>query len=117
MIGDADGYDNVELHYTKEELEEELPLIVALNKLNNLKGYWNRIFSNYPEEYPGKYIGVSKKEYSLIIREINNPKTFIGNNLYSEREMYWVSFQGIDITYVDENNAEHNVKYDTNNSK
>ena len=37
MIGDADGDITEELEYSREELEEELPLILALRKLKPLK--------------------------------------------------------------------------------
>ena len=42
--------------------------------------------------------------------ELEKPKSDIGWYLYSERDIYWVSFTGIDITYIDENNAEHEVE-------
>ena len=110
MIGDGDGDIIEELWYTQGELESELPLILALRKLQPLKGHWGIVFGNYPSKYPGDYIGVSKEEYDLIMGELEEPKSGIGDYLYSERETYWVSFQGIDVTYIDENNAEHEVE-------
>lgn len=110
MIGDADGDITEELEYSREELEEELPLILALRKLKPLKRHWSVLFSNYPEDYPGEYIGVTEEEYALIMSELEKPKSYIGCYLYSERDIYWVSFTGIDITYIDENNAEHEVE-------
>lgn len=110
MIGDADGDITEELEYSREELENELPLILALRKLQPLKDHWGIIFSNYPNKYPGDYIGVSKEEYDLIMGELEESKSRIGNCLYSDREIYWVVFQGIVVTYIDENNAEHEVE-------
>lgn len=113
MIGDADGNTEEVLHYSRENLEEHLPLILALNKLKPLKGRWGICFDNLPEEYPGDYIGVSEEEYALIIRAIKDEEYSLGdwyNPLYSERGRYFVVFKGIIVTYIDENNAEHQVK-------
>lgn len=110
MIGDGDGDIKEELEYSREELEKELPLVLALRRLKPLKGRWAVVLDNYPEDYPGEYIGVTKEEYALIMSELEEPKSDIGNCLYSEREGYWVSLTGIDITYIDENNAEHEVE-------
>ena len=86
MIGDGDGDITEELEYSREELEKELPLILALRRLKPLKGHWSVLFSNYPEDYPGEYIGVTKEEYALIMSELEEPESNIGNCLYSERE-------------------------------
>lgn len=116
MIGDANGDIEEVLHYSRERLEETLPLLLALNKLKPLKGHWGICFDNYPEEYPGEYIGVSKEEYTLILKELNSREDSIlsedgwGTPLYTDREGYWVVFEGVQVTYIDENNAEHQVK-------
>lgn len=113
MIGDADGDTEEVLYYSREDLEEHLPLILALNKLQPIKGYYGICFDNLPEEYPGSYIGVSEEEYALIIRAIEDDEYSLDscrNPLYSERESYFVVFEGITVTYIDENNAEHQVK-------
>lgn len=112
MIGDANGNTEEVLHYSREDLEERIQLILALNKLQPMKGCWGICFDNLPEEYPGSYIGVSEEEYALIIRAIEDDEYSLDwrNPLYSEREGYFVVFEGITVTYIDENNAEHQVK-------
>lgn len=115
MIGDADGDTQEILTYDSEEdLEKDLPLILALNKLEPLKGHWGIVLDNYPEKYPGEYIGVSEEEYELIKRALRGEEDGLvadwGYVLYSERDMYFVCFEGINVTYIDENNAEHEVK-------
>lgn len=116
MIGDADGDTEETIIYeTKESLEEDVSYIKLLQKLKPLKGYWGIAFSDYPDVYPGKYIGLTKEEYSKFMNLLDyktTPSEAITSILYSEREGYWVVFQDIDVTYVDENGGIHEVIID-----
>lgn len=116
MIGDADGDTEETIMYeTEESLEEDIPYIKLLQKLNPLKGYCGICFSSYPNEYPGEYVGLTKEEYSKFINLLDyktTPSESITSTLYSERDSYWVVFQDIDVTYVDENGGIHEVIID-----
>lgn len=113
MIGDADGdTEETVIYKTEKDLEKDVPYIMLLQKIEPLKGHWGIVFSNYPSEYPGDYIGLTKEEYSKFIDLLNyetTPSNSLTRALYSERESYWVSFQDIDVAYVDENGGIHRV--------
>ena len=116
MIGDGDGDTEEVLSYeTEEELEEVIPYIKILRKLKPLKNHWGICFSNYPSEYPGEYIGLSEAEYAMFLQILSyndTPSKFFTDSLYSERETYFVVFQGIEVTYIDENSSKHEVLID-----
>lgn len=116
IIGDSDGDTTETLIYkTEKELEEDIPYIKLLQKIKPLEGHWGIVFSNYPNEYPGEYIGLTKEEYSKFMDLLDyetTPSVCISDSLYSEREHYWVSFEDIDVVYVDENRATHEVIID-----
>lgn len=116
MIGDADGDTEEAIMYeTEEALEQDIPYIKLLQKLNPLKGHWGILFSDYSKEYPGEYIGLTRDEYSKFIDLLdyeNTPSESISSALCSERDSYWVVFQDIDVTYVDESGRTHEVIID-----
>lgn len=116
MIGDADGDTEETIIYeTKESLEEDIPYIKLLQKLKPLKGHWGIVFSDYSDVYPGKYIGLTKEEYSKFMDLLDyktTPSEAITSILYSQRESYWVGFQDVGVTYVDENGGIHEVIID-----
>lgn len=116
LIGDADGNtEETILYETEEELEEDIPYIKLLQKLEPLRGHWGILFSDYSREYPGEYIGLTREEYSKfrdLLDYETTPSESISSALYSERDSYWVVFQDIDITYVDENGGTHEVIID-----
>lgn len=116
IIGDADGNTTETLIYkTEKELKKDIPYIKLLQKIKPLEGHWGIVFSNYPNEYPGEYIGLTKEEYSKFMDLLDyeaTPSVCISDSLYSEREHYWVSFQDIDVVYVDENGGIHEVIID-----
>lgn len=113
MIGDADGdTEETVIYKTEKDLEKDVPYIMLLQKIEPLKGHLGIVFSNYPSEYPGDYIGLTKEEYSKFIdllSEKSTPSPPLTEALYSETDLYWVSLQDIDISYVDENGGIHTV--------
>lgn len=80
-----------------------------------LKNHLGICFSNYPSEYPGEYIGLSEAEYAMFLQILSyndTPSEFFTDSLYSERETYFVVFQGIEVTYIDESSSKHEVLID-----
>lgn len=108
MIGDANGHTNEVFECSREELEEVSQYILILNKLERLKGHWGICFDNYPEEYPGEYIGLTEEEYDKFYEFINSEEGY-EFGIRSDAEYSFLVFEGIDVTYIDENNAVHDV--------
>ena len=116
MIGDADGDTEETITYeSEEELEKDIPYIKILQKIKPLEGHWGIVFSDYPTTYPGEYIGLTKEEYSKFMDLLtgeDTPSEALTSVLYLDVVGYWVSLQDVNVTYVDENNAIHEVIID-----
>lgn len=116
MIGDGNGHTEYDLTCVSSEIEEVVKYVSILNKLNPLEGYWGVCFNNYPEEYPGEYIGVSKDEYTIFI-DLLNPdnegiKGEISMCLKGEIEYALLIFEGVEIYYYNENNVKYPVEFE-----
>lgn len=116
MIGDGNGHTEYDLTCVSSEIEEVVKYVSILNKLNPLEGYWGVCFNNYPEEYPGEYIGVSKDEYTIFI-DLLNPdnegiKGEISMCLKGEIEYALLIFEGVEIYYYNENNVKYSVEFE-----
>lgn len=119
MIGDGNGHTEYDLTCVSSEIEEVVKYVSILNKLNPLEGYWGVCFNNYPEEYPGEYIGVSKNEYKVFIKLIECEEDYytsikgaIHECLRSEIECSLLIFEGVEIYYYDENNVKYSVEFE-----
>lgn len=116
MIGDGDGETTYDFTCGDSEIEEVVKYVKILNKLKPLKGYWGICFKDYPKEYPGKYIGISKEEYDILLDLLNSSeddgiKGEFCKCLVDEMEYYFLVFQYIEIYYYDKNNAKFKVKF------
>lgn len=116
MIGDGNGHTEYDLTCVSSEIEEVVKYVSILNKLNPLEGHWGICFNNYPEEYPGEYIGVSKDEYTIFI-DLLNPdnegiKGEISMCLKGEIEYALLIFEGVEIYYYNENNVKYSVEFE-----
>lgn len=116
MIGDGNGHTEYDLTCVSSEIEEVVKYVSILNKLNPLEGHWGVCFNNYPEEYPGEYIGVSKDEYTIFI-DLLNPdnegiKGEISMCLKGEIEYALLIFEGVEIYYYNENNVKYSVEFE-----
>lgn len=118
MIGDGDGETEYGFACGKEDIEEVVKYVNILNKLEPLKGHWGICFDNYPEEYPGEYIGLSEEEYKKFIRilsldEYDDLHNTVEENIYdcikSSNGYHFLVFEGINIYYYDENGKKFNV--------
>ena len=119
MIGDGDGETEYGFACRKEDIEEVAEYVNILNKVKTLKGHWGICFDEYPEEYPGEYIGLSEEEYKIFYHLINLDdededtilpiETTIGDCLRARTEYSFLVFEGINIYYYDENGKKFNV--------
>lgn len=118
MIGDADGYTSYDFTFTtcdEENIEEVMEYINILNKLKPLKGHWGVGFDDYPEEYPGEYIGLSEKEYDIFIDLLNSGNDLgirgeICECLRDRTEYSFLVFQGAEVYYYDTFNTKYKVE-------
>ena len=109
IYDDSNRYVQENREFPEDEFEKYVPFVLMLKKLKRLKDHWGICFKNYPKEYPGEYIGLTEKEYSEFYRFINSEE---GEEfgIASGTEYYFLVFDWIIVTYVDENGAIHGVE-------
>lgn len=115
MIGDADGYTSYNFTCEDEQIEEVMRYITILNKLRPLKGHWGICFEDYPNEYPGTYIGLDEKEYDVFKELLNSGddtgiKGKICECLRSRTEYSFLVFQNAEVCYYDIFNTKYKVE-------
>lgn len=115
MIGDADGYTSYDFTCGEEDIEEVMRYINILNKLRPLEGHWGICVEDYPDEYPGEYIGLSKEEYEIFKELLDSGdddgiKGEICECLRSRTEYSFLVFQGVSVYYYDIFNTKFNVE-------
>ena len=100
----------------ESEIEEVIKYVSILNKLNPLENYTNIYFAEYPEYYPGEYIGISEEEYKIFLDLLyykgydDKIKCEIHECMISEFEDSSTLFFGVTINYY-ENEFKYNVKF------
>lgn len=115
MIGDAHGYTSYDFTCDDEHVEEVMKYVDILNKLKPLAGYWGVCFENYPDEYPGKYIGLTEEEYEIFKELLNSGddegiKGEICECLRDRTEYSFLVFQGAEVYYYDIFNTKYEVE-------
>ena len=125
MIGDGDGYTTENFSCDPDKIEEVIKYVDILNRLKPLSRHWGICFSNYPEEYPGEYIGLNEEEYKILIHLINlgdeykdededsilSIENTICDCLRSQIEFSFLVFEGVEIFYHGEDGRKFKVSW------
>ena len=124
MIGDGNGYTTENFLCDSNEIEEVIKYVDILNRLKPLPRHWGICFNNYPEKYPGNYVGLTEEEYKIFISLLNlddededdtitpTIEISISDCLKDETEYSFLVFEGVNIYYYDENGKKFKVSWE-----
>lgn len=123
MIGDANGYttEEQEVSLNNPYLERFVKL---LNKLKPTKSTWGIVFEEYDFENFYKEKQITKNDYDFLKKimfygdddddlEDENYEFIeeLRDGVRGQAEYSFLVFQGCDLTYIDENDNEHDVEF------
>lgn len=124
MIGDADGYtsEEVELSADNPHIERHCKL---LQKLKPIKGHWGISLNQEQINNALKCKQITKSDYDFLFRTMfpydldEEDENYIedkfldefDSGIKSDTEYSFLTFQDLELIYVDENNTHHQTTF------